>query len=186
MRTIRPTSSWHRTVFIQRVLKLGQMLSEHCITDFDRAMLIYTSEESCLILCFQNQHRNPVRNDNFSTARHNGGSAYLQISAHVVIYAVQSPVTVLGSQVLPDNRTSWNCAGLRLINLHDGTQRSWEKMQSATQAAEQPSQPCWFTQNDALQGVFTASTDVPRAQDAFHFYIVHAGFVCRGSDLQLL
>lgn len=74
--------------------------------------------------------------------RQNRGSAYLLGSAHLVIYAVQSLVTELGSQVPPDNRTSWNCAVPWIINLSDGTKLSWEKIKSATEAAEQQSQLC--------------------------------------------
>lgn len=158
----------------------------HCITDFDRAMPIETSKESWSCSALSVPTWKCSEEWQFRTTRHNGGSAYLLVTAHLVIYAVWSPVIVLGSQVVPDNRTSWNCAVLRLINLSDGTRLSREKIKSATRAAEQPSQLCWFTQNDALQGVFTAWADVPLAQDAFHFYIVHAGFVRCRSDLQLL
>lgn len=118
----------------------------HCITDFDRAMPIETSKESWSCSALSVPMWKCSEEWQFRTTRHNGGSAYLLVTAHLVIYAVWSPVIVLGSQVVPDNRTSWNCAVLRLINLSDGTRLSREKIKSATRAAEQPSQLCWFTQ----------------------------------------
>ena len=128
----------------------------HCITDFDSETPSCSSKKSWSCSVQSVPTWKYSEEWQFGTARRNGGSADLLVSAHLVIYALRSPVTVLGSQVLPDNRTSWNCAVLRLINLSDGTQLSWERIKPATRAAEQPSQLCWFTQNDALQGVFTA------------------------------